>query len=662
MPIPVSSNLIPRNGNTWPVVEDVFVKGGFRVVSNLAARNAIDPLGMKLGMLVFVQSENAHFKLDQISPPVWSAATFGGTPGPTGPTGQAGLMGSMGPTGPQGLQGPQGPQGIQGPTGPSGQASFRIVVLGDSYTAQQPMLSASWPELLEDNLRGSGAEVEVYNLAINGWTFNKANTVPSFGGQTMVQRAIQLAPDIIIVALGNNDTTLNVEGRTLSQVQSDASTLFSTLKASLPSATIVHAAQVAYDRQHSDPGNLLNRHVSPFLMQLPLTGILTGCYSEETLAYTPSGTTKTNYASWVTLNTQHIPSLSTVNGQFNLEIWKAMRLGLCGYDGIHLTAAGNVFLAACARKAFKSMSALTSRLPALSNQNYGDFDDPDVVFGALLTSTGSAWVTAATPSSGNHTVTHWGVWRSCIPSAWYLPSKGQFSSSNLTHVSGTAFTWTLAGMLPNTQVETSIDGGAFGPAAGKTDSRGFYIDSATIVLAAGTYTFRYKVNNEVLGPVVMTAVAGTLLAKAVGRLWGLQGNYYNTNDAFTDVFYKTPPATLINGMTFNSGSGSTGPSLVAPRTGLYRISAAVLSVTQGASSGCFVRSIRRRSGADTPLADGTSCFSSVSGSALISSLSVVVDLQAGDSVRLQVFAIGASAQQPNQDGANAANYFTLEEI
>ena len=133
MPIPVSSNLVPRNGNTWPVVEDIFVKGGYRTVADLAARDAIDPLALKPGMLVFVQSENAHFKLDQVGPPAWVQTGLEGPTGPagptgaTGPTGAAGFMGSVGPTGPQGPTGLQGPTGavgadsiIPGPTGPQG--------------------------------------------------------------------------------------------------------------------------------------------------------------------------------------------------------------------------------------------------------------------------------------------------------------------------------------------------------------------------------------------------------------------------------------------------------------------------------------------------------------------------------------------------------------
>ena len=136
MAIQVASNLVPRNGNTWPVVEDIFVKGGYRTVADLAARDAIDPSALKPGMMVFVQSENAHFKLDQVGPPAWVQTGLEGPTGPagptgaTGPTGAAGFMGSVGPTGPQGptgavgadsiIPGPTGPQGVAGPTGAQG--------------------------------------------------------------------------------------------------------------------------------------------------------------------------------------------------------------------------------------------------------------------------------------------------------------------------------------------------------------------------------------------------------------------------------------------------------------------------------------------------------------------------------------------------------------
>ena len=130
MAIQVASSIIPRNGNTWPVVEDVFVKGGFRVVDDLAARDAIDPLSMKQGMLVYVRAGGGSLhKLDVVSPPAWSQAGMEGPQGiqgiqgevgPTGPQGIQGIQGEVGPPGMPGVEGPQGIQGEVGPTGPQG--------------------------------------------------------------------------------------------------------------------------------------------------------------------------------------------------------------------------------------------------------------------------------------------------------------------------------------------------------------------------------------------------------------------------------------------------------------------------------------------------------------------------------------------------------------
>ena len=115
MAIQLASNLVPRNDNTWPVVEDIFIKGGYRTVADLAARDAIDPSALKPGMMVFVQSENAHFKLDQVGPPAWVQTGLEGPTGPAGPTGPQGPTGATGAV--STVAGPTGPTGPQGPAG-----------------------------------------------------------------------------------------------------------------------------------------------------------------------------------------------------------------------------------------------------------------------------------------------------------------------------------------------------------------------------------------------------------------------------------------------------------------------------------------------------------------------------------------------------------------
>lgn len=62
MPIAVASNLIPKNSAKWPVVEDTYLRGGLRVVTNATARDAIyaDPgarQGLKTGMLLVTAND-----------------------------------------------------------------------------------------------------------------------------------------------------------------------------------------------------------------------------------------------------------------------------------------------------------------------------------------------------------------------------------------------------------------------------------------------------------------------------------------------------------------------------------------------------------------------------------------------------------------------------
>ena len=66
MPIQVSGKLIPRNDNTWPVVDDAHIEGGYRVVADLLARNAIDVTTLKVGAAVHVVASQATYRVASI--------------------------------------------------------------------------------------------------------------------------------------------------------------------------------------------------------------------------------------------------------------------------------------------------------------------------------------------------------------------------------------------------------------------------------------------------------------------------------------------------------------------------------------------------------------------------------------------------------------------
>lgn len=401
--------------------------------------------------------------------------------------------------------------GVLTSSGGGGGAQIKIVVMGDSLTAQQALLDDAWPTLLENTLNSSGASVSVKNIALNGWSHFKANTIPAFGTSTMVEKAIELSPNILIVALGHNDSTIDVDSRSLAQTQTDAATLYQDLRNALPGTTIVYASELAYDADNGSPSSLLNRQVIPYLMNKRVSGILSGVWCEEILVEPVSPLTRTRYANWLSLD-NYIKGLPTVDSSFTLDIWKASRIGLTGTDGMHLTAEGERYLSANARKAFLTNPVLSSALPNLSDQNYVWFMDADNLFDALLFNVGGYFGTKPWNMSSEHVVEHFGPFRAFNPDTWYLPSKGTFSSTPTNYVQGTHFAWGFRGVAHNTLVQTSIDGGAWVD-QNFTNSRGDYTVSAVlddVLFPVGSYVIRYKVGVEVHGPLLLNVTAGVV--------------------------------------------------------------------------------------------------------------------------------------------------------
>lgn len=63
MPIEVSACLVPKNKNSWYLLEDKYLKGGFRVCPSSVERDAINTGSLKSGMLVLTQSDKKIWML-----------------------------------------------------------------------------------------------------------------------------------------------------------------------------------------------------------------------------------------------------------------------------------------------------------------------------------------------------------------------------------------------------------------------------------------------------------------------------------------------------------------------------------------------------------------------------------------------------------------------
>lgn len=158
MPIQLASYLVTKPDGQYYLMEDTLFKGGFRTLADVAARDAIFPISLKNGMLVYTQSDNKYWRYN-LATTTWVEIPLG-VAGPQGPAGPAGADGADGAQGPQGIQGPEGATGPQGPAGTfsgtfSGDASFagNQTVSGVSLSNNQYANLASFPAAT--NLNGT---------------------------------------------------------------------------------------------------------------------------------------------------------------------------------------------------------------------------------------------------------------------------------------------------------------------------------------------------------------------------------------------------------------------------------------------------------------------------------------------------------------------------
>lgn len=72
MAIALASFLVPRNGATWYLLEDKYLKGGLRICNDVTERAAIHPSSLKKGMLVLVLTDNKLYQLKDLATKTWA--------------------------------------------------------------------------------------------------------------------------------------------------------------------------------------------------------------------------------------------------------------------------------------------------------------------------------------------------------------------------------------------------------------------------------------------------------------------------------------------------------------------------------------------------------------------------------------------------------------
>lgn len=379
---------------------------------------------------------------------------------------------------------------------------YTIAVIGDSLSTQSALHLTSWPDLLERHLNKSGQQrFRVLSFSKGGQSCYEAYTALNFGARTAAQAAVLSRPDMVILATAANDTLVGSSGRTLAQAKADAATMFTYLRNNLPSAVLCAVRPAFYDSAHGTPATLLNRQVTPFFWSRPTSGVFADSISMELGGDAVASAQRTRYAD-TNEYMDYVAGLAQVDHELPMDYFRIARIGGIGADALHFNSLGQRLAAGYMRKALVATGL--SAFSALGVGGWEAWEDPDTLFGSLLTSSGGEWV----PVESNAFVDHSDLMDA--PSGdidvvnWALRYKASLAFDRTTvPVTGSALLMVSAGKKRAT-LYGSLNGGSFVSVAQLNSQGAALVNLQAGLIGTGTFTVRYKVSDCIYGPLTIT--------------------------------------------------------------------------------------------------------------------------------------------------------------
>ena len=433
-----------------------------------------------------------------------------GPPGPVGPQGPAGPAGPRAVPGPVGPQGPAGPQGVPGSSGSVGK---RVAVIGDSLSDQYPANEPSWPNIWQEVMLGVGEVTTLFNCSRGGSSFYRARTAAVFGSKTQVQHCIDQRPEVVFVALGFNDSITEIDGRTLSQQQQDATDLFTELRTGLPSATIIFVQLTPHDTTNGawPLTTFKNKYTIPAYMVRPSSGLYAGTLGTHMLDNATGVSVATKFHNWTQLR-QHAAALPQVNYSVEASLWKATRVAGSSADGLHPTYLASKLIAS---QVVTLCRTLTSIWPNISAGHSGAWADLNGVFGGVLQSSGDGWVDRpyAEARESYLVLNNLSSGIAGRRKSWWARSGGQIgfhTPATMTNDIGHEMLFVAERCWPNTPVHFSLAGSAWAGSSSTDEGGNLVSSAATMFFQAGSHAFYYRCGDEVWGPFNITITPGSI--------------------------------------------------------------------------------------------------------------------------------------------------------
>lgn len=411
-------------------------------------------------------------------------------------------------------------------------SDLRIAILGDSLSAENVLHTRSWPAKFEQYLNQSGIPARVFNYSINGITFNRVLSETNHGALTSIEALVQSKPDVVYVALGFNDTVNRAEGRTTTQVNSDASAVFNLLRTNLPDAKLVWVNMITHNQDEAALASLTNRDIIPFLYNFRSSGPLASKFSQEVLGDAIGAGYQEGWNIWGTVSSS-IPNLPAVDETIDLDYWKIARLGCTGWDRLHPTDMGTLMMTSYVVEQSVTSTVLSEFFGNIGDKLYPEWNSTDEIFNKALTWDGTDYQINSTGIGNYEHIRRLTTDRTrSNPQNWFYSTRASVTVDREFSANG-VFSLTVQGANPGKDVQPSDALGNVNDAITVTNEQGDAVSASLGSLSPGTSTVYYMIGNEHYGPLEFTVPDDyTVYPEAETTLplqngWAAHGTYSN---------------------------------------------------------------------------------------------------------------------------------------
>jgi len=369
-------------------------------------------------------------------------------------------------------------------------SDITIAVLGDSISQTTSIHLSAWPTFLNKKMADVGIDAKIVNCSIGAGTLDSAlNDTQAKNGLTQVEYATQFDPDIVLIALGFNDTITS--GCIGLEPMLRAIALINEIEIVMPRALVIYTACIPYDINVQDPKKILtNKSVIPFSQRGVTMYGKDNCVSNEPVFLNEDVgvNIRNRYSTWKAMDF-FIKTL--VDDSIYFDMFRIYRMGFHA-DKLHPSEMGHRCIAAYVRDGLINSEVITDAYPILLNLK-NRWDNHYKFKVDSLFDLGVLEIDSAYTEIGDY----FGIDMVCLRENWiYNRRNTKFGYTDVIADINSTWIAYVKGLLPQQDVYISIDGADFN-AVGVTSTYGEFNLAAKLsnigIAQSGWHTIRFLI-------------------------------------------------------------------------------------------------------------------------------------------------------------------------